>query len=130
MRPRSIPTFERLFLSSLGLGLVQAWLGWEDLVGRAAAKGHGPGAMLTLLGLTFATLAGLALLVSRGRQASAKWVLTFLCVAGLPLVLVSLWQGSIAGSPPLAFAQAGLQVASLFPLFTLEARTWLAERRD
>ncbi|QAY75958.1 hypothetical protein [Sphingosinicella sp. BN140058] len=129
MRPRSILIFERLFLASLAIGLVQAWLGWDALVGRAAADGHGLGMVLTLLGLTFFTLAGLALLVSRGRQASAKWVLTLLCALGLPLVLASLRRGSIVGSHPLALVQAGLQVASLLPLFTGEARRWLASGR-
>jgi hypothetical protein len=126
MRPRSIILFERLFLASLAAGLVQAWLGWPHLIARAAREGHGPGAMLALLALTFFTLGALSLLVSRGRQPSAKWVLTILCAIGLPLVLASVAAGNVVGSPGLALVQACLQVGSLALLFTAEARAWLS----
>jgi hypothetical protein len=103
------------------LGAVQAWIGWDELRGRADA-----GEMLTVLALVFATLSGLALLVSLGRSASARWVLVFLCAVGLPLMAVSIGRGTVVGSPALAFLQAALQVGSLALLFTASARKWLA----
>ena len=125
MRPRSILLFERLFLFSLVLGGVQAAAGWEEL-GRRAAAGEGEGAMLALLALTFGTLTGLALLVSRGRMRSAKWLLVILCFLGLPLFFARLTGGTIVGWELLAVVQAALQVTSLALLFTKEARGWLA----
>lgn len=126
MRPRSILLFERLFLFSLAIGVVQAFVGWDELARRAEAEGQGPGAMLALLGLTFGTLGGFTLLVSRGRIRSAKWVLTILCAIGVPLFLGSVMQGTIVGWELLAVVQAALQVASLGLLFTREARSWLS----
>jgi hypothetical protein len=100
---------------------VQAWIGWDELRARTGA-----GEMLALLGLTFATLTGLALLVSLGRSRSAQWVLLLLCAMGLPMMLGSYMRGSIVGSLPLALLQAALQVGSLALLFTGSARKWLA----
>ena len=125
MRPRSIAAFETLFLSSIAIGFVQAVLGWEELVRRAEAEGRGGGAVLALLALTFFILGASALLVSRGRMASAKWALVILCAIGLPLFFVSLGRGTMVGWLPLALGQAALQVGSLALLFTHEAREWL-----
>lgn len=123
--PRSILWFERVFLASLALGPVQAWLGWNELGARAAARGEGPAAVAVLLALTFFTLGALALLVSRGRIGWAKWLLVALCAIGLPLVWASFAGGTLVGSAPLAAAQAALQAGSLALLFTSEARAWL-----
>ncbi|HZF95787.1 MAG TPA: hypothetical protein VEZ20_13055 [Allosphingosinicella sp.] len=120
-RPAAILAFERLFLASVALGGVQAWIGWDELRERAGA-----GEMLALLGLTFATLTGLVLLVSLGRSGSAKWVLLLLCAMGLPMMLGSYLNGNIVGSLALALLQAVLQVGSLALLFTPAARKWLA----
>ena len=128
MRPPSVSLFERLFLFSLLLGLGQAWRGWDELGERAAAAGGGGASMALLLALTFFTQSGLALLVSRGRQASAKWVLVLLCAIGVPLVVGGIEAGTIVGSVPLALLQAALQVGSLALLFTREARDWLGRR--
>jgi hypothetical protein len=100
---------------------VQAWIGWDALRERSGA-----GEMLALLGLTFATLTGLVLLVSLGRSKSAQWVLLLLCAMGLPMMIGSYLRGSIVGSLPLALLQAALQVGSLALLFTARARKWLA----
>ena len=120
--------FERLFLFSILIGFVQAAIGWDEMVRRAEAAGEGGGAVLALLGLTFFTMGALALLVSRGRMASAKWALVILCAIGLPLFFVSLAGGRLVGWVPLALVQAALQVASLGFLFAGEAREWLASR--
>jgi hypothetical protein len=126
MRPRSIAAFERLFLASIAVGVVQAVLGWEELLRRAAEEGRGGAGVLALLGLTFFVMGASALLVSRGRMASAKWALVILCALGLPLFFGSLGRGTVVGWLPLALGQAALQVVSLGLLFTREAREWLA----
>ena len=121
MRPKTILAFEALFLASLAVGAVQSFAGWDSLATRGSA-----GEMLTLLALTFGTLSGLALLVSRGRSRAAKWVLVLLCLVGLPLFVRSWNSGSVVGLDWLALVQAGMQVAALALLFTREARAWLA----
>lgn len=128
MRPRSVILFERLFLFSILIGFVQAAVGWDQLVDRAQREGEGGGTVLLLLGLTFFTMAALALLVSRGRMVSAKWALVILCAIGLPLFFLSLEGGRLVGWVPLALVQAALQVASLGFLFARDARDWLAGR--
>lgn len=123
MRPASVVLFERLFLSSLLLAFAQAAIGWDELMSRGSAEEIG-----AVLALSVLTLAGLVLLVSRGRSASAKWVLTFLLFAGLPLLLLSLVRGSVVGWAPLALVQAALQAGSIALLFTPSAREWLRQR--
>ena len=120
-RPKAIVAFERMFLFSLTIGLVQTVVGWDALVGRAST-----GAMLTLLALTFGTIGGLVLLVSRGRSRSSKWVLVALYALGLPMFLGSLDAGTLIGWAMLALVQAALQVAALGMLFAPSARAWLA----
>jgi hypothetical protein len=110
---------------SIAVGIVQAVLGWEELVRRAEAEGRGGAGVLALLGLTFFTMGASALLVSRGRTPWAKWLLVILCAIGLPLFFASLGRGTIVGWAPLALGQAALQVVSLSLLFTREAREWL-----
>ena len=123
MRPRSVRAFEQLFLLSLLLAVVQAVVGWEEL-SRRGSKGE----MLAVLGLSIGTLAGLTLLVSRGRSRSAKWVMTLLLLIGLPLFVMSGVEGTLTGSPWLALVQAALQAGSLALLITREARQWLQEK--
>jgi hypothetical protein len=113
--------FERLFLFSLLLGIAQACLGWEML----AARGR-PSEMLALVALSIFTLGALALLVSRGRSRSAKWVLSLLLAMGLPLFLISLARGTLIGLTALAVVQAALQAAAVALLFTGSAREWLS----
>ena len=125
VRPRSILLFERLFLATVLIGIVQSVAGWDELVRRGALRGEGPGSIATLIGLTLFVMGALALLVSRGRMRSAKWLLVILCALGMPLFLASVAAGRIAGWELLALIQAGLQVASLGFLFTRESREWL-----
>jgi hypothetical protein len=120
VRPRSIIYFERLFLASLGIAPVQIYLAWDELAAREHLRDR-----LFLVLLVVATLAGLVLLVSRGRIAWAKWLLAILWLIGLPLFLLDLNRGSILGWTLLAAVQALLQSGSLALLFTDEARAWM-----
>ena len=84
-RPSAIVSFERLFLLTIGIGVVQAVVGLDELVERAPAS-----TIVTTLGLTLGTQATLVLLVSRGRNSAAKWVLLAMLGIGLPLYFSSL----------------------------------------
>ena len=105
--------------------MVQAFAGWEELARRGSAA-----AMLTMLGLSLGTLGALAMLVSRGRSGSARWLLLILLLVGVPLFLRSLDRGTVVGWRALALLQAALQVASIGLLFTPSARLWLKKRPD
>jgi hypothetical protein len=120
VRPASIVGFERLFLLSLSLGVVQALLGWDQLAARGT-----PAEVIAIAALSIFTLGALALLVSRGRSRSAKWVLALLLAIGLPLFLLSLERGTLVGLTALALVQAALQAAAVALLFTPAARSWL-----
>ena len=120
-RPRSIVYFERLFLFTILIGVVQAIAGWHELSRRGSTA-----EMLTMLLLSLGTLTGVALLVSRGRSPQAKWVLLVLLVVGVPMFLNSLERGTIVGWGGLALLQAALQIASVSLLFTRSARRWLS----
>jgi hypothetical protein len=119
-RPASILLFERLFLFTILIGVVQAILGWEELSRRGST-----GEVLTLLALSLGTLGAVALLVSRGRSRSAKWLLVLLLLIGLPLFLTSLSRGTLVGWAPLSLVQAAFQAVSIAFLFTSSARQWL-----
>nr|WP_295370123.1 hypothetical protein [uncultured Sphingosinicella sp.] len=101
---------------------MQAVVGWDELARRGSAA-----AMLTLLALSLGTLAGVALLVSRGRSRGAKWLLLMLLLLGLPMFFISLGRGTIVGWGLLAVLQASLQVGSIALLFTPSAREWLGK---
>ena len=107
---------------------MQAVVGWDELARRGSAS-----SMLTLVALSLGTLAGVALLVSRGRSTGAKWLLLMLLLAGLPMFFVGIGRGTIVGWEMLALVQAALQAGSIALLFTRSAREWLAgggETRD
>ena len=118
-RPDAIVAFERLFLLTLGIGVVQAVVGWDELVERAPAA-----RILAMLILTLGTEATLVLLASRARSSAAKWVLLAMLVIGVPLYLTSLERGTVVGAPLLSLLQALLQAASVSMLFTASARAW------
>jgi len=99
---------------------VQAAVGWEELARRGST-----GSMLALVALSLGTLAGVALLVSRGRSRGAKWLLLLLLLLGLPMFFISMGRGTIVGWGMLALFQAALQVGSIALLFTRSAREWL-----
>jgi DNA-binding transcriptional LysR family regulator len=122
MRPAAIIWFERLFLFSLTLGVVQAWVGHE----QAAARGS-LAAQPVAVGLSLFVLGGMTLLVSRGRIWWARWVLALLYLGGLPLFLVELDTGRVVGWAALSVLQAALQGAGIALLFTRAAKVWLTE---
>lgn len=121
--PEAVVVFERLFLVSIVVGIVQAVDGWNDLLDRAPAT-----TIMTMLVLTLGTQVALVLLASRGRSNAAKWVLLAMLLIGLPLYLSSLKDGTIIGRGLLSLIQALLQTISVALLFTPSAREWFKQQ--
>lgn len=134
MRPNSILAFERLFLGSIALSVLNFVMGYEALVETVdrhptlVAAGIGSGAAVALFALGVAIYLLLWFLVARKAANWAKWVL----VALLALSLLSL-----ASSPGDAFALNltallglvvyALQLAAAVFLFRADAIAWLKD---
>jgi hypothetical protein len=130
MRPQSITMFDRLFLGSLGLGLVNAALNYDSTIGQLEADPAvaelgmaGPGFVIAILAFSFGLSLLLWFLISRMAVNVAKWVLVVLTVIGLfgiPLALVDV---------PLPQAIITVvvtvtQLAALWFLFRPDAKAW------
>ena len=122
MRPTTIVAFEALYFVTLAIGVLQAYLSWDQLQAMAS-----PFFIVTIQIVTVGLLILLTLLVSRRRSRFAKWVLVVLFVIGLPMTLRIFVSGQLAGSPLLTVSQSFLQLIGLVLLFTPASRAWLAK---
>ncbi len=123
MRPQTIVSFERIFLFTLLLGLVQVYFGWGSATQTASV-----GFALTVQIFTFCLLVGLALLVSRRRSNVAKWILIALFTLGLPAFFGLISRGMLLGSVWIAVLQILGQLIAYALLFTASAHSWLNQR--
>ena len=141
MRPSSIIQFERLFLGSIVLGLVNNALTWHDLVNAVGANpdlqrlGVTPSAMIGvvigLLALGIVINLVLWFLVARRGSNIAKWILTVLTALGIVSMMVSgLGHQGLTLPMVLTLAALALQIAAIFELFRRDAVEWLHGPRD
>jgi hypothetical protein len=132
MRPASITIFDRLFLGSLVLGLVNAFLSYDATIAQLEADPAvadiglaGPGFVIATMGFGFGISLLLWFLISRKAVGVAKWVLVVLTVIGLLGMPMAL-----AGAPLLQAATSlGLtvmQLAAIWFLFRPDAKAWFA----
>ncbi len=121
-RPVEIVRFERLYLGTLALGLIQSWLDWPELVQLA-----NPNFVLTTQVFGIGIDAGLALLVSRRRSNIAKWISIVLFLFCLPSVAKDVMEGQLTGSASISVIQTlGLFVAYAL-LFAPASVRWLKQ---
>lgn len=125
MRPQSIVNFERLIFASLGLGVIQSYLAWDQLTQMGSA-----GFVLFVQLFVFLLMVGLTLLVSRRRSKIAMWISIALFALGLPWFIQMLLQGIMPGSAWISVAQTILQLFAFGLLFTPSARDWLNGTND
>lgn len=136
MRPPSIIQFERLFLASLVLGLLNNALGWKELVSAVGTNpdlhqlGIAPGAVIGvvvgLIGLGVVINLALWFLIARRGSNIAKWILTVLMVLGIVSMLFSgLGHQGLTLPLILSLAALALQIAAVFELFRRDAIEWL-----
>ncbi len=132
MRPRSIILFERLFLASLAVGVVNFILGYGDAVAALQRDpnmqqlGLGGGLVTAIFAVGTGIYLLLWFLIARKAVNIAKWVL----VALIALSVVSLLN-SLAASFTLNVATVlglvtyALEVAAVVYLFREDAAAWL-----
>lgn len=125
MRPKSIVTFELLFVATLILGSLQVWFGWEYLQQVGSI-----GFFLIVQIITFSMLGGLVLLVSRKRSKIAMWIIITFTVAGLPMIYASISSSQIIGSIWIALLQTACQITGIVLLFFPSSRKWMATKNE
>jgi hypothetical protein len=125
MRPESIVWFERLYLGSLLIGLVQAVVEWEDSIREVP-----PAVVLAIDAFVFGLGITLTLLVSRKRSNVAKWVNVLLFALYLPLLLYAVVTEPSNVWTPVGFVETSMQATGLGLLFTASARAWLTSKAE
>ncbi|NVD44521.1 hypothetical protein [Qipengyuania atrilutea] len=129
MRPNSIRIFEKLFLGSLVIGLINAVLSFaqisETLAADPATEGMGTGLMVTTLVITFGINLLLWYFVARKASNIAKWILVAFTILGLLFLPSSLAQtGGL--TMVLSLVVTAMQVISVVFLFRQDAKVWFA----
>ena len=116
--PIAIKFFEFGFLGALAIGAVVSFLTFST---RAGTSGNDL-LLVSLIGLDFF----LVLLISRGRNNQAKWILVTVVLVGLPFyvssLIIHLAMGFIG---VLSSMELVVQLGSMCLLFTTESRRWL-----
>ena len=135
MRPRSIILFERLYLGSFVLGVVNAIQLWNARLASLRAQGVAdswPLAAMTLLGWVISL--ALLYLVARKGSSVAKWIIVVLAAWGVFLIansVLAMSQGGTGRSSLLiGIAQNLLYAVAASMLFKPDARMWFGEPLD
>ena len=133
MRPASIQTFEKFFLASLAIGLVNAALSYNDNMKMLAADpataemASATSFMLPVLVFSVGIPLLLWFLIARKASNVAKWVLVVLTALGLLMMIPTLV--TLAGinmvSTVLTVAVNALQIYAIVQLFKPDAKAWL-----
>ena len=135
MRPKSIVQFERVYIATIVLGLLNTVLSWNATADQLAAvdpmmRQLGPGVIAT--GTAISLLVNLVLLYFIARRGSriAKWIMVVLTVAG---ILAALPAFMVAPMPPLivviTFAMIALSLFAVYLLFRPDAQAWFGGSR-
>ena len=121
MRPKPVERFELLFLVSLGIGVVNSALQWEQLTQMASAW-----FILIVQAAVLLMLLGLVLLISWKGSNIARWALVVLFVLGSVMYIPSA-AGMLVQNPTaavLSSIQIALQVAAIYFVFRPDAKPW------
>ena len=135
MRPQSIELFEKVYLGSIALGLVNTALSWGALtaslktVGDGAMK-MGPGVMVgsIVIGLVISLL--LWFFVARRASSVAKWIFVVITAIGVFGVLSSLANPLTPKGLTMigGMIATALQVFAAWLLFKPDAVAWLESK--
>lgn len=136
MRPNSILWFERLFLISLVIGIINTALSYEDNLAMLQADpgaeklGFGGGFVLITAAFSFGLMLLLWYFIARRASPVAKWILVALTVLGIlsmPSSLAMIAKQNIYGVI-IPILLTLLQIAALVFFFRQDAKAWFASR--
>lgn len=133
MRPHSITMFDKLFLGSLALGVVNSLLSYGQMRDVIAADpmlaGSGTGFIIGSIVFSLGLSLLLWYFISRRASNVAKWILVVFTVLGLLFLPSSLGMfGTL--STVLTLAVTALQIAALVFLFRPDAKAFFAGRAE
>ncbi len=132
MRPSSIVWFERLFLLSLALAMLNAVLSYGMLVAEVesepALAGMGGPLVLTVVAASLLIPLILWYFIARRASVIAKWLLVALIAIGLLFGSYG-FESGITLPDLLGVVVTILQLLATALLFRADAREWLAEPR-
>ncbi|WP_132468617.1 hypothetical protein [Novosphingobium sp. ST904] len=125
MRPYSMVKFDRFYLGSLVLGVVNALLAARDTLSAVSV-----GFVLGVQAFSMALMILLWFLISRRANNAAKWVLTVLTAIGLLVMIPTLPILAAGSALDLIFMAAvtALQVTAVVNLFRADSRAWFARK--
>ncbi|MBO9725775.1 MAG: hypothetical protein J7530_15465 [Novosphingobium sp.] len=134
MRPNSIVQFDRFYLGSLVLAVINSALSMQDTLSdpRIASSGLGLGFLVGAQVFSFALILLLWFFISRNASNVAKWILTVLTVAGVLMTIPTL--PALAGRGLLGTGAVvvitALQIVAVVFLFRPDAKAWFARKGD
>ena len=133
MRPKSIVNFERLVLLYLAIGLLYAYLVWDETMSSMQAQGAAlnSGTVITIQAITVALYLLLVWFIARKGSPVAKWIYVVLSGLSLALGLVSIQQTISFGTFPLiiSIVQYALILITIWLLFRPDAKAWFSDGR-
>lgn len=128
MRPQSIILFDRLFLASLALALVNAVLSYGTLVAQVEADptlaGMGEPLVITVAVLSLLIPLVLWYFIARRASNIAKWLLVVLIAVGVFFGNYS-FENGLNLPAVLGLVVTLMQVVAIVILFRADARAWL-----
>ncbi|MCL9982208.1 MAG: hypothetical protein NBV60_03520 [Erythrobacter sp.] len=136
MRPQSITMFDRLFLGSTALGLLNTAISFDSTMeliqsdpATAGTSMAGPGFVIASAAVGVAISLLLWFLVARKASNVAKWILTVLTVLGAAMLPFSL--GTL-GLVTAIFSSilTVMQLAGIYFLFRPDAKAWFDHGPD
>ncbi len=132
MRPSSIVMFERLFLASLAISVVNFFVGYDAMVASVereptlSAVGVGEGAAVAAFVIGLAIYLLLWFLIARKASNVAKWVLVVLLALSVLSLLSTLASSfALTATTLLGLAVYALEIAAVVFLFRDDAKAWL-----
>ena len=133
MRPKSIVNFERLVLLYLAIGLLHAYLVWDQTMASLQGQGAalGSGTVMTIQAIVIALYLLLVWFNSRKGSPVAKWI--YVVISGLSLIigLFGIQETVSLGTLPLILSiiQYVLIVVTIWLLFRPDAKAWFSDGR-
>lgn len=129
MRPPSIVLFDRLFLASLVIGVINAVLSFEAMQSELAANpdtaalGWGSGMVIAIIAFSLLIPLLLWYLIAYRASGIAKWILVVLTVGGLLFMGIDL-ENLLSLATIGTLVVTVLQLVAIVMLFRPDAKAW------